>query len=365
MGQCHCLGRNATSGELHRRRPFSCRSLWRGVPTVTMKRVLELPSKLMQRVNIHFCVKIGLPLDATIRSLRLVFPGDCLCERRIKFWYQSFQNGRTTLVDLQRAPKPRTSRSPATIQAVKAIIDADPRVTLARIQAQTGVPLGSLHSVIHKDLKLTLQCARFVPFLLTPRHLWMRYEMSRSMLNAIRGRGTRNILQRVITSDKAWIYQYDPHSRRQSSQWLPPGRPRPTKERRPRAVGKVLLITFFDHRGMVYYEMLRNETVTSAVFIRVLGHLHQALRIHRPCPRAGQPWILHMDNASVHTSRRTKLHLLFSGMRTLPHPPHSPDLVPNDFWFFPRLKRGLKGHHFADLDSLEEAVHQEVSHCCP
>jgi hypothetical protein len=25
------------------------------------------------------------------------------------------------------------------------------------------------------------------------------------------------------------------------------------------------------------------------------------------------------------------------------HPPHSPDLVPNDFWLFPKIKSALKG----------------------
>ncbi len=98
-------------------------------------------------------------------------PSGFLSDDRIRFWYNAFQNGRTTLVDLQRNPKPKTARSQGSIQAVKAVIYADPRVTLARIQAQTGVCLGSLHSIIHKDLKLTLQCARFVPFQLTPRHL--------------------------------------------------------------------------------------------------------------------------------------------------------------------------------------------------
>ncbi len=68
-----------------------------------------------------------------------------------------------------------------------------------------------------------------------------------------------------------------------------------------------------------------------------------------------------MDNTSTHTAKRTKLHLLFSGMRTLPHPPHLPDLAPNDFWFFPCLKRGLKGTTFPSLDALEEAVHRKVA----
>ena len=75
------------------------------------------------------------------------------------------------------------------------------------------------------------------------------------------------------------MYQYDPETRRQSSQWLAPGGLCTTKPRRARVTGKVMLITFFDHRGMIHCEMLRNQTMTAAVFIRILGNLHQALRI--------------------------------------------------------------------------------------
>ncbi len=284
-----------------------------------MKRVQEIHTHLVQRINIHFCAKMGLPLPATIAALHLVFPQDCLSDRRIRFWYSAFQNGRTTLVDLQHAPRPKTSRSPGTIQAVKDIIEADPRVTMKAIQMVVNIPLGSLHSVIHKDLKLTLQCARFVPHDLTPRHLRLRYDACRALLNSVRRPG--EILKRIITSDEAWVYQYDPETRRQSSQWMPPGSARPVKARRPRAQGKVLLVMFFDHKGMVYFEMLRNQTMTSAVFVQVLGRLHQALRIRRPHPR--HPWILHMDNAIPQGGPSCT----FSSMACAPSPIHPTPLT--------------------------------------
>lgn len=48
-------------------------------------------------------------------------------------------------------------------------------------------------------------------------------------------------------------------------------------------------------------------------------------------------------------------------MKTLPHPPYSPDIAPNDFWFYPRLKKGSKGCHFQTLDQLEQAVNAELA----
>jgi len=40
----------------------------------------------------------------------------------------------------------------------------------------------------------------------------------------------------------------------------------------------------------------------------------------------------------------------------LSHPPHSPDLAPSYFHFFPHLKRDLKGTHFTSDDEVKQAV---------
>jgi hypothetical protein len=36
----------------------------------------------------------------------------------------------------------------------------------------------------------------------------------------------------------------------------------------------------------------------------------------------------------------------------LEHPPNSPDLAPNDFLLFPKIKEILKGRHFDDTDNI-------------
>ena len=39
-------------------------------------------------------------------------------------------------------------------------------------------------------------------------------------------------------------------------------------------------------------------------------------------------------------------------MKTLPHPPHSPDLAPCDFWLFPKLR----GCRYETTEEMKEAV---------
>ena len=68
------------------------------------------------------------------------------------------------------------------------------------------------------------------------------------------------------------------------------------------------------------------------------------------------PIILQHDNARPHTSRATQEALRNLKFEPIPHPPYSPDLAPCDFYFFPLLKRDLKGNHCTSDDEVKAAV---------
>jgi hypothetical protein len=36
------------------------------------------------------------------------------------------------------------------------------------------------------------------------------------------------------------------------------------------------------------------------------------------------------------------------------HPPHSPDLVLNDFWLFPKIKSALRGLRVQDTEGIKK-----------
>ena len=67
--------------------------------------------------------------------------------------------------------------------------------------------------------------------------------------------------------------------------------------------------------------------------------------------------IMHHDNARPHTSLETRTALDRLGLRTLPHPPYSPDLPPSDFFLFPKLKDYLKGNRYETDEDVKNAVH--------
>ncbi|CAH1975065.1 unnamed protein product [Acanthoscelides obtectus] len=63
--------------------------------------------------------------------------------------------------------------------------------------------------------------------------------------------------------------------------------------------------------------------------------------------------ILHQDHASSHTAKRTMQYLTEENVELLDHLPYSPDLSPNDFFTFPKIKNRLRGQR---VQSPEEAV---------
>ena len=44
------------------------------------------------------------------------------------------------------------------------------------------------------------------------------------------------------------------------------------------------------------------------------------------------------------------------GIKTVRHPPYSPDPAPCDFWLFPKLKEKLRGCRYETIEEMKEAV---------
>ncbi|GFR67681.1 transposase [Elysia marginata] len=106
---------------------------------------------------------------------------------------------------------------------------------------------------------------------------------------------------------------------------------------------KVPLTIFWESEGVVHTEFLEpGNTVNSTKYVNTLEKLKARLR---PV-RSEKVSIIYHDNARPHTSLETRTALDRLGLRTLPHPPYSPDLAPSDFFLFPKLKDYLKGNRY-------------------
>ena len=74
----------------------------------------------------------------------------------------------------------------------------------------------------------------------------------------------------------------------------------------------------------------------------------------RPQLGATGDWQLHHDNTPTHISHLVQSFLAKHQITQVTQPPYSPDLVPCDFWLFPKLKSPLKGKRFQTVDEIQK-----------
>ena len=72
----------------------------------------------------------------------------------------------------------------------------------------------------------------------------------------------------------------------------------------------------------------------------------------RPALFKSSQWHFQQNNAPVHKSILVTDYLTKMGIKTVPHPPYSPDLAPCDFWLFPKLR----GCGYETIEEIIEAV---------
>ncbi|UYV64353.1 hypothetical protein LAZ67_3000368 [Cordylochernes scorpioides] len=85
----------------------------------------------------------------------------------------------------------------------------------------------------------------------------------------------------------------------------------------------------------------------------IMRCLREAVRLKRPERWQNNDWILHVGNARPHTAHVVLQFLAKHSTIQIPHPPYSPDLAPNDFFLYPKLKMNLKGRKFDNVDMIQ------------
>ena len=138
--------------------------------------------------------------------------------------------------------------------------------------------------------------------------------------------------------DENWIYCYDPETKKPSQS---------------KSTHKLLMIPFFDRTGIIYMHWVpTGQTVNKEYYIEVLREFRKRFLGKRPVLFKSGLWHFQQDNASVNISILVTDYLTKMGLRTVPHPPYSPDLAPCDFCLFPKLTLC----HYETTEEIKEAV---------
>ncbi|GFT96320.1 histone-lysine N-methyltransferase SETMAR [Nephila pilipes] len=163
------------------------------------------------------------------------------------------------------------------------------------IAESLNMSVGSVFTIMTEDLKKKKLCARFVPHTLTTEQKERRIASSEDLIAA--ADEDPNFLKTIVTGDESWCLEYDPETKRQSSEWTSPGKGRPMKVRASKSKTKTMLLVFFDSRGIIHHEFLRQgSTVTGAFYKDVLHRLLKRMRRellsnYAYCPACSSMWI--------------------------------------------------------------------------
>ncbi|UYV77800.1 hypothetical protein LAZ67_15002352 [Cordylochernes scorpioides] len=91
-----------------------------------------------------------------------------------------------------------------------------------------------------------------------------------------------NWKEKVITGDETWVYGYEPETKRQSMEWKGKDEPRTKKSRLCKSKNKVLLVTFFDIKGIMHCEYLEEgQTINKESYLNIMRRVRESIRLKR------------------------------------------------------------------------------------
>lgn len=313
-----------------------------------------------QRVCLKFCVANGFSCANSLKMLEKAYGESVLSKTRIYEWYKAFKEGREIVEDNPRSGRPSTSSKDENIEKVKEIVLGNRHSSLREIARELNLKSHeSIRSILVDKLGMRRIAARLVPKELNFLQQQYRKQTSLDMLDRVDSDPT--FIERIITGDETWVYEFDMQTSQQASEWRTKNEPKPKKPRQSRSKVKVMLIVFFDIRGLVHHEFVpEGLTVNKEYYLAVLKRLREKIRQKRPELWINNSWIFHDDNAPSHRAAIVTEFKAKNATNTIDQPPYSPDLAPSDYFLFPKLKLPLRGTRFESIESIKENSWKEL-----
>ena len=118
---------------------------------------------------------------------------------------------------------------------------------MKNIVASTNISKTSTFCILHNNLVLRHVFSGWIPYDLSEEQMQTGNLTMKQMLQK-----DPNFLRNVITSDEIWLHNFDSFAKFAISVWNCADSPSPKKTWQSKSAGKVMIITFFDHKGVIY-----------------------------------------------------------------------------------------------------------------
>ncbi|CAH1999396.1 unnamed protein product [Acanthoscelides obtectus] len=291
------------------------------------------------RAIIYYNFQRQLSQQECLAELLSVFGNEAPHQSTISRWYGEFKRGRVSLSDDSRLGAPKTAVTEENVDVVRKLIIEDRHVTYRDIEASLKISKTSIQTILHEELGVRKLVPRWIPHLLTEEQKVARVNGCQKTLDRFNSGNSKNVYSSV-SGDETWIYYYEPENKRQSAVWVFQSEEKPTKVIRSRSVSKKTVAIFVSKAGHIATIPLNEQRTAAADWYTTICLPKAITEIQKINPE--RRIILHQDNASSHTAQKTRQYLTEV----------NPDLSPNDFFTFPKIKNRLRGQRF---QSPEEA----------
>jgi histone-lysine N-methyltransferase SETMAR len=316
----------------------------------------------IEKIEIRGYIRIrnllGISAKDIIKELKASLSTQAPSEMTVYRWIKLFKSGEESLEDQQRSGRPNTAVNHVNIQKIKQLVEENPHITYAEIEAETLLNPPSIQTILKSSLGLRKIASRWVPHELTKAQKQKRVECCQENLRLVNEGKIR--LCDIFTGDESWIYHRKIESKKSSAAWLKPGQSPKVIVKRNQFEPKSMFSVFFKTTGVLHIDCAcKGEKIDNNYYIEnCLKPVILAIKNDRIVSGTKQMKILH-DNARPHVHQNVDNFLKDNGIAKIQHPPYSPDLAPCDFWLFDMLKKELTSQ--PDARSLKNEVTRILS----
>ncbi len=125
--------------------------------------------KLKLRAVIKFCIKQKKNHVETMKLIHSTYGEASMSQTTVYKWYNTFENGRTSIKDNNRNGPPKEATKEGKVDAVRNTLEKSRRVTVRMIADELNISEGNVHKILTKDLCKKKVCTWFVPHFLTSK----------------------------------------------------------------------------------------------------------------------------------------------------------------------------------------------------
>jgi histone-lysine N-methyltransferase SETMAR len=302
-----------------------------------------------QRAVIRFLSLKGLKARDIQAELQSVYGPEACQLTAVKKWRTRFMQGRTDLFDDPRSGRPLTHDL---AEAISSMLGERPFSSCKVLSRHFRIAKATCLRILHDKLGLKKFHLRWVPHSISSNQKSERVSYSNLLLAALE-ESRQTGFERLITGDESWFYISYPHE----SVWAASREDVPERLRQKIDTEKCLISILWSvngihslldiPKGMTYNTAFLCDTVIPSLIADITS---------RGRRKTLKGFMVHMDNAPAHNSRRSQERIEATKAKRLPHPAYSPDLAPSDFFLFGYLKEKLTDISCTNRDELKSAI---------